>query len=154
MGSSLGRDTIEEVSSWGRHGPGVLRLPSGRLVRGRGLRRGVTEGTAPQFGLYLLAKAPPAVAWESRWVRWPDWWVPVDRHDARAALLELWERAAFERVEVACGGGRGRSGTALACLAIIDGVSATNAVAYVRRYYHPRAVETPWQRRYVERFQP
>ncbi len=80
--------------------------------------------------------------------------MPVDRYDARAALLELWERAAFERVEVACGGGRGRSGTALACLAIIDGVSATDAVAYVRGHYHPRAVETPWQRRYVERFQP
>ena len=123
-------------------------------MRGRGLRRGATEGAVPRFGLYLLAKAPTAVAWEARWVRWPDWWVPVDRYDARAALLELWERAAFERVEVACGGGRGRSGTALACLAIIDGVWATDAVAYVRRHYHPRAVETPWQRRYVERFQP
>jgi len=54
---------------------------------------------------------------------------------------------------VACGGGRGRTGTALACLAILDGVLAADAVEYVRQHYHPRAVETPWQRRFVARFQ-
>jgi hypothetical protein len=29
---------------------------------------------------------------------------------------------------------------------------AREAVAFVRQNYHPRAVETPWQRRYVRRF--
>jgi protein-tyrosine phosphatase len=67
-------------------------------------------------------------------------------------LTEAWERAASDRVEVACGGGRGRTGTALACLAVLDGVPAADAVAFVRRAYDPRAVETPWQRRFVERF--
>lgn len=57
-----------------------------------------------------------------------------------------------ERVEVACAGGRGRTGTALACIAVLDGVPAEEAVAYVRENYDPRAVETPWQRRYVQRF--
>jgi hypothetical protein len=33
-------------------------------------------------------------------------------------------------VEIACGGGRGRTGTALACLAVLDGVPAEQAVAY------------------------
>jgi len=56
-------------------------------------------------------------------------------------------------VEVACSGGRGRTGTALACLAVIDGVAATDAVQYVRQQYHRRAVETPYQRRYVRQFQ-
>jgi protein-tyrosine phosphatase len=55
-------------------------------------------------------------------------------------------RAAYERVEVACSGGLGRTGTALACLAVLDGVPAGDAVAFVRGQYHPRAVETPWQR--------
>lgn len=59
-----------------------------------------------------------------------------------------------DRVEIACAGGRGRTGTALACLAIIDGVPAEDAVAFVRERYHRRAVETPWQRRYVRRFSP
>jgi protein-tyrosine phosphatase len=57
-----------------------------------------------------------------------------------------------ERVEVACDGGRGRTGTALACIAVLDGVSPGRAVAFVREGYDRRAVETPWQRRYVHRF--
>lgn len=57
-----------------------------------------------------------------------------------------------ERVEIACGGGRGRTGTALACLAVIDGVPANRAVAFVRQHYAPHAIETPWQKRYVARF--
>lgn len=94
------------------------------------------------------------MGWPSRWVRWPDLWLPTDRDDARDAMLELWRRAEAERVEVACTGGRGRTGTVLACLAVIDGVQAGDAVAYVRRHYHPKAVEMPWQQRYVRRFQP
>jgi hypothetical protein len=43
-------------------------------------------------------------------------------------------------------------GTALACLAVLDGVPAHEAVGYVRALYDARAVETPWQRRYVRRF--
>lgn len=90
----------------------------------------------------------------SRWVRWPDWWLPFDRADARDALVELWRRAEAERVEVVCNGGHGRTGTALACLAVLDGVPNADAVGYVRHHYNPRAVETPWQRRYVMQFQP
>jgi protein-tyrosine phosphatase len=67
-------------------------------------------------------------------------------------LASTWERAAGERVEIACGGGRGRTGTALACLAVLDGVPGEGAVAYVRRHYDRHAVETPWQRRYVRSF--
>ncbi len=131
----------------------MLRLPSGRLVRGRGLRQPLPAGALPQFALYLQGKPPPAVAWPSRWLRWPDWRLPADRAEARQALTDLWQRAATERVEVACSGGRGRTGTALACLAILDGVPAAHAVGYVRQHYNPRAVETPWQRRFVARFQ-
>lgn len=49
-------------------------------------------------------------------------------------------------------GGRGRTGTALVCLAVLDGVPVNEAVAFVRERYDARAVETPWQRRYVVRF--
>jgi hypothetical protein len=37
-------------------------------------------------------------------------------------------------------------------MAILDGVPAGQAVAYVREHYDARAAETPWQRRYVNRF--
>ncbi len=137
---------------WDPAGAGVLRLPSGRLVRGRSLRQPLPSGPRPTFAVYLLGKTPPAVAWESRWLRWPDLWLPSDQAHARRVLHEAWESALTQRVEIACRGGRGRTGTALACLAIIDGVPATQAVAFVRQHYDQHAVETPWQKRYVTRF--
>lgn len=63
-----------------------------------------------------------------------------------------WDRAEVERVEVACWGGHGRTGTALACLAVLDGLPADQAVAYVRRHYRAAAVETAEQEDYVLRF--
>ncbi|MEU8137120.1 protein-tyrosine phosphatase family protein [Streptodolium elevatio] len=140
------------TASWDPETHGVLRLPSGRRIRGRGLRRPLPDGPRPGFGLYLLGHEPPPVDWDSRWLRWPDFRLPADRVDAVDALRETWERAADERVEVACGGGVGRTGTALACLAVLDGVAADEAVSYVRAHYAKRAVETPWQKRYVRRF--
>jgi hypothetical protein len=134
--------------------PGVLRLPSGRLVRGRALARPLPAGPVPSFGLYLLGDEPPAVQWEARWVRWPDFGLPADPAAAETVLREAWVRAAAERVEVACHGGNGRTGTALACLAVLDGVPARDAVRYVRAHYAARAVETPRQRRFVARFPP
>jgi hypothetical protein len=137
---------------WDPAAAGVLRLPSGRLIRGRGLRSALPPGAVPTFGVYLLGAPPPEVPWEHRWLRWPDFRLPSDPGQARTVLREAWERAATERVELACGGGRGRTGTALACLAVIDGVPADQAVGYVRDGYDRHAVETPWQRRFVRRF--
>ncbi|MCD0446748.1 protein phosphatase [Glycomyces sp. A-F 0318] len=138
--------------TWDLDAPGVLRLPSGRLVRGRGLGRPLPEGPKPEFALYLYGKEPPAVEWESQWVRWPDFRLPADKPAFAAALREAWQRTETERVELACHGGNGRTGTALACMAVLDGVPADEAVAYVRAGYSPRAVETPWQKRFVSRF--
>ncbi|MCX4509300.1 protein phosphatase [Streptomyces sp. NBC_01619] len=140
------------TAPWPESAPGVLRLPSGRLVRGRGLRRALPPGLPPTYAVYLLGKQPPGTPWEARWLRWPDFRLPSDRADAHAALHEALTRASTDRVEIACGGGRGRTGTALACLAVLDGVPPAEAVAFVRRHYDRHAVETPWQRRYVRRF--
>ena len=140
------------MTGWDEGAAGVMELPSGRVVRGRGLRHPLPGGPVPEFGVYLLGKEPPATAWASRWVRWPDFRLPADPGELREVLGEVLERARTERVELACAGGIGRTGTALACLAVLDGVPAASAVAYVRGRYHPRAVETPWQRRFVRRF--
>ena len=84
--------TLSRVTTaWEPGAVGVPQLPSGRIVRGRALRRPVPAGPLPQFALYLLARQPPPVPWD-------------------------------------------------AC---------REAVAYVRRHYDPRSVETPWQRRFV-----
>ena len=103
--------------------------------------------------MYLLARPPAKLEWPSRWVRWPDFWLPTDDTELVEALFEVYERAgAGARVEMACRGGRGRTGTALGCLVQLTGVPAAEAIAWVRHHYHPRAIETPWQRRYVQRF--
>lgn len=137
---------------WEPPAPGVLRLPSGRLVRGRGLRHPLPPGPAPDFALHLRGRRPPPTGWDVRWIRWPDFLLPTDRAGFGESLRELLERSGTERVEIACGGGVGRTGTALACLAVLDGVPNQDAVGYVRAHYSPRAVETPWQKRFVARF--
>ncbi|WP_417033875.1 protein-tyrosine phosphatase family protein [Cutibacterium avidum] len=50
---------------------------------------------------------------------------------------------------MACGGGIGRTGTAIAVLAIMSGTSADTAVEWVRVNYHPRAIETRRQRAWI-----
>jgi protein-tyrosine phosphatase len=110
-------------------GPGVVELPDTRRIRGRGLRRPLPAGPRPDFGVYLLAHDPGPFDWEHRWVRWPDFRTPSSTADAMAALREAHEGSATERVEVACGGGVGRTGTALAVIAALAGVPAGEAVA-------------------------
>ncbi|MCZ4123590.1 protein-tyrosine phosphatase family protein [Streptomyces sp. H39-S7] len=140
------------TDTWSGTDAGVIRLPSGRMVRGRALRKPLPAGPVPDFAVHLLGRRPPEVPWEARWLRWPDFRLPGDDAEARSVLAEALDRAGGRRVELACGGGRGRTGTALACLAVLDGVPPGEAVAFVRRHYDAHAVETPWQRRYVRRF--
>jgi hypothetical protein len=126
---------------------GLLTLPRGARVRGRRV-----SAPAGEADFALLLAEGPAPAWPHRRIRWPDFWVPTDPEDALDALREAHRRAsAGERVEVACGGGIGRTGTALAALAVLDGLSPADAVRWVRAGYHRRAVETPWQRRWLRR---
>ncbi len=131
----------------------VVELPDGRRVRGRGLRDPVPVGPDPVLGVYLLGHDPGPFAWEHRWVRWPDFRLPASPSHTATVLAEAHRRAAGERVEVACGGGVGRTGTALALLAILAGLPRDEAVSWVRCTYHRRAIETPWQRRWVQRFE-
>jgi hypothetical protein len=127
--------------------PGVVRLPGGALVRGRRL----TDPVSPADFALVLAPGP-SPSWPHRRLRWPDFWVPLNRADALDALRDVHRRAqAGERVEVTCRGGVGRTGTALAALAVLDGLPPREAVAWARREYHPRAVETPWQRCWLHR---
>jgi hypothetical protein len=137
---------------------GAIRLPDGAWVRGRGLRHPAPPGPDPDFGLYLgsrrlWARHRDALGWPQGWVEWPDFLLPRDRGRAVGHIRALHARAhAGERVEVACNGGVGRTGTVVACLAVLAGVPAGEAVEWARANFHERAVETAWQRAWVSRF--
>ena len=136
---------------------GATELPDGTWIRGRGLRKPAPDAPFPEFGLYLgtgrfRARHDPTLAWPHEWLDWPDFRLPRDPATAVGRIRDLHARAAAGRVEVACRGGIGRTGTVIACLAVLAGVPAAEAVAWTRAHYHPRAVETPGQRRWVGSF--
>jgi len=136
----------------------AIELPDGAWVRGRGLRNPLPSGPAPEFGLYLGSpklrqRHEAGLTWPAQWLDWPDFRLPRDPSAAQAAIRDLHARAlAGERVEVACGGGVGRTGTVLACLAILAGHPREQAVAWAREHHNRHAVETPWQRRWATNF--
>lgn len=135
---------------WPENAPGVVRFPSGARIRGRSL---ATEPVYdPEVGIYLAACRPGETPWPAAWIRWPDFWLPDDPEALADALWQGLRRAHDERVEIGCRGGLGRTGTALACAAVMDGVDPEIAVDFVRRQYHAHAAETPWQRAFVRRF--
>jgi hypothetical protein len=155
--SSCRPRAIARVNRWYRVPSGVesggmtsrtVTLPSGAEVRGR--RRRDSPPTPADF-LVALGKGP-LPPWPYRQIDWPDFWVPRDRDDALDALAEALQRARDGQVvEVSCYGGRGRTGTALAALAVLDGMPADEAIRWVRANYDRHAVETPWQARWVRR---
>jgi hypothetical protein len=104
----------------------------------------------PTFGLYLDTRWDPP--WPHERVAWPDFGVP-DPNELTPALQRLLVRARRgELVEIGCIGGHGRTGSALACLAVLIGTPPDAAVAWVRAAYCPDAVETDAQRAFVEHY--
>lgn len=136
------------MTRWSPYEAGVVELPSGRTVRGRSSRHPIGSAAA-DLTLQLAAFKPNGTRGQTTWIAWPDFSLPINRRAAAQALLDAWARSDHERVDVACRGGRGRTGTALACIAVIDGMKPAAAIALVREQYDRRAIETPWQERYV-----
>jgi phage baseplate assembly protein gpV len=130
-----------------------VELPDGTAVTAVSFLgdRPYDRDPAPAFGLYLDERwAPP---WPHEQVAWPDFGLPPDVAGLRAALVDLLDRSrAGEGVELGCLGGHGRTGTALACLAVLTGTPPADAVDWVRAHYCDRAVETDAQRSFVETF--
>ncbi|MFC4591670.1 phosphatase domain-containing protein [Sphaerisporangium corydalis] len=137
---------------------GAIEFPDGAWVRGRGLRAPLPTGPVPGFALYLGSarlrqRHEAALPWPHEWIRWPDFMLPLDWNAAGRAIIRLHAHAlAGHNVEVACGGGVGRTGTVLACLATLTGLTPSQAIVWTRDHHHHRAVETPWQRHWVSWF--
>lgn len=128
---------------------GLVEFPDDRSIRGAGVRRPRGDVPAPDLAVYLLGRDPSIDGWPYRWVKWRDFSLPDSMDDAINALGEAHTRAERERVEIACGGGIGRTGTAMSLLAVMSRVEPADAVAWVRENYQPRAVETRRQRQWI-----
>jgi hypothetical protein len=133
-----------------------VELPGGKIVQARGLSGLIStdDDEPPEWALYLDEQwLERTVDWPYRYVEWPDFDLPMDEADAFAAFAEAWQRAERgELIEIACDGGTGRTGTALACIAHLAGVGLADVVAWVRSHYHRWAVEVPEQEALIARF--
>ena len=129
----------------------IVRFPDGTEVRAASLSDRVEHDSWRQFGLYMDEAWQPS--WESQVIQWQDFGLPHSNEEAIDQILAAFNRAkAGEHVEVGCLGGLGRTGTVLACMAILAGVEPNDAVAWVRKNYHRRAVESEAQQQWVLRF--
>ncbi len=134
-----------------------VTLPEGTTVLARGRLDLVpaTRPREPDFALYLDERwrDDHDVTWPFRVVTWADFGLPADEIATFSEIADLYGRArAGELVEVACYGGVGRTGTVVACLAILAGVDPADAVGWVRSHYHPSAIETIEQEQLIARF--
>lgn len=138
---------------------GTLDAVGARRARRGGVAERAPRSWAPLVSTHHYSRrarplrlvARPESPWPYTWLKWPDFGLPLSREAAWAEIERAWRLAEVERVEVACGGGRGHTGTALAAMAILDGLEADAAVAWVRDVYDPGAVESPWQRGWLRR---
>jgi hypothetical protein len=132
--------------------PGTdLTLPKGGRIRASASYHRAEDDPERAWGLYLDPFWLPT--WPARVVAWENMGLPVDFDDAVDAIHEAYGIIGKGGlVEVGCQGGIGRTGTVIACWAILDGVPADEAVAWVRERYLVRAVETPVQEWWVEWF--
>jgi hypothetical protein len=128
-----------------------VTFPDNTIVEGSALRRGSDDATAPDFGLYLDHRWAPT--WPHDTIEWADYGLPTNSSDADSKIRAAFARArAGEHVEVGCLGGTGRTGTVLACMAVLSGVPAAEAIEWVRQHYKRGAVETPAQEKWVTVF--
>ena len=104
-------------------------------------------------GLCLEARAARVA--EAEWqLDVPDYGVP-DEAGLRAILaqmLEAMRTAPNDAYHIGCKAGIGRTGTVMACLAIMAGAVEGDPVAWLRAAYFQGAIETPGQEAFVRGF--
>jgi len=149
LGSRLGFRRLAEMVC--RHRADVVEFPDGTQVLASGWFDRKQNEPEPDYGLYLDPMWTPE--WPAEHLDWPDFGVPKQHALADASIHRAWDEARKgKNVEVACVGGHGRTGTVLACMAVLAGIRPEDAVTWVRERYCERAVQEPAQAYWVERF--
>lgn len=129
----------------------IVCFPDGTRVRASSISERRVDDPERTFGLYLDAQWQPT--WPATLVDWEDFGLPENPELAARQIGDAFARARQGGlVEVGCLGGSGRTGTVLACMAMLAGVSPAEAVAWIRAEYRPQAVETAEQEAWVQWF--
>ena len=129
----------------------IVTFPDGSRVRAVSLADRREDDPERAYGLYLDQSWAPT--WPADVIAWPDFGLPVEPDVAAGQIAAAFRRArGGELVEVGCLGGSGRTGTVLACMAVLAGVPAPEAVPWVRAAYRREAVETADQEAWVQWF--
>ena len=131
---------------------GRLELPlDGKLIS----ISGGPFDAMPEGARGLCLEAGAARAAEAEWqLDVPDYGVP-DEAGLRAILaqmLEAMRAAPNDAYHIGCKAGIGRTGTVMACLAIMAGAVEGDPVAWLRAAYFQGAIETPGQEAFVRGF--
>ena len=134
-----------------RHYDHPIEFPGGVKVYASSEFEREDDEPGPDFGLYLDGIwKPDGLAYH---VSWEDFGLPKRMPIASYAIIDVYNKAkAGLWVEVGCIGGHGRTGTVLACMGVLAGLSPKEAVAYVRKNYCVNAIETSEQEWFVKWF--
>jgi hypothetical protein len=128
-----------------------VTFPDGTHVRAASIFESDEDGDGRDFGLYMDLRWKPT--WPAEIIEWPDFGLPIDQTHAASQIAAAFSRArAGQIVEIGCPGGLGRTGTVLACMAILAGVRPEHAVTWVRENYRSGAIETADQERWIRSF--
>lgn len=128
-----------------RHYNEYVTFPDGVKVYVSSMNNKRTDDDiVPEWGLYCDYGWHPT--WRAEHINWPDFQLPLNYETASEAITYAYEMAkAGWVVEIGCIGGHGRTGTALACMAILGGVPAGEAVDWVHKNHCTEAIENTKQ---------
>ncbi len=139
---------------------GVVEFPSGRRIRARSWKAPVLQLATLSVVLTTVSETEFAGAQtfpgakEIIMIDWPDQRLPRRSMQAVKTLQEVWQRADQELVEITCRGGVGRTGSALALIAMYEGMSSSEAIDFIRESYNNDSVTSPAQRGFLTDFSP
>jgi protein-tyrosine phosphatase len=135
-----------------RHRNFPITFPDGTIVYASSEHhRNTDDIAAPDLALYLDWSWRPTGP--SYFLDWRDYGLPSHWEAAAKTITDVFQRAQQNLwVEIGCIGGHGRTGTAVAAMAVLGGVPADEAVEWVQTNYCKHAVETGMQAWWVEWF--
>ena len=111
----------------------------------------IKERNVPGFGLYADQIWRPVS--RNEFINWPDFSDPAFPKLASQQIISAYNLGSKLNVEIGCIGGHGRTGTMLACMAVLDqGFNPIDAISFARETYCHHAVEAELQEKYVEFF--